>query len=121
MGGEAALRRQARGEKRKRGEAKRAMGQKRSRRRPADQRDRREIKAKRGDACSPANGEARTGTVESRLEPDEPAAHPSDGMADRAVERRRVADQRLDDSGGERERQRERKRHDGETELARGI
>ena len=33
-------------------------------------------------------------------------------MADRAIERRRIADQRLDDQGGERERQRKRERHD---------
>ena len=38
-------------------------------------------------------------------------------MADHAIERRRIADQRLDDRGGERERQRQRERHDGGTGL----
>ena len=38
-------------------------------------------------------------------------------MADRAIERRRIADQRLEDESGERERQRMRKGHDGGADL----
>src|SRR6202044_3842929 len=106
-----------RSEKSKRGEAERTAGKKRARRRPGEERNRREVKAKRDDSRRPAHGEARGGAIEAGFEPFEPAAHPSDGMANGAIERRRIADQRLDDRGGERERQRERERHDGGTGL----
>ena len=42
-------------------------------------------------------------------------------MANRAIERRRIADQRLDDQGGERERQRKWERHDSGIGPDRGL
>ena len=121
MSGETALRRQARGEKRERGEAERAIGDERTGRRPGDQCDRRKIEAKRERAHRPPGGEPRIGAIEARLQRLEPASHPGDRMADRAIERRRIADQRLDDGGGERERQREREGHGGGVGLDGGA
>ena len=113
MEAEAALRRQARGENDERGEAERPRRKKRARRQPCDERDRGQIDEEHDDAQRPPGGEAQGRLIGERFQPGEPAAHPSDGMADRAIERRRIADQRLDDRGGERERQRKRKRHGG--------
>ena len=108
MDGEAALRRQARSEKGKRGKTEWAGRDAEAGRRPGDKRDRRKIEAKRDDAGRPARDKAGIGGIERRLQPSKPFAHPSDGMADRAIERPRIADERLDDQGGERERQRKR-------------
>ena len=102
----AALRRQARGEKHKHDEAERPKRKKRLHRQPRDERDRSEKDPERDDAERAARGETQARSVHQLVQPAEPAAHPSDGMANRAIERRRIADQRLEDRGGERERQR---------------
>ena len=96
MGGEAALSRQTRGEKRKGGEAERAKRKKRARGEPGDESDRGEIDDERDDAQRAARGEAHARAIEAGLQPSQPAAHPSDGMADRAIERLGIADQRLE-------------------------
>ena len=106
MGGETALRRQARGEQGKGGEADRPKGKKRARNEPGEESHRGEIDEESDDAQRPPRREARRGAVHDLLQPSEPPAHPSDGMADRAIERPRIADQRLEDCSGERERQR---------------
>src|ERR1700722_10988810 len=105
MDREAALRREARGEELERGKAEHAARNADARRRPSDKRHWSEIKAKRDDAGRPARDKAKVGAIEPRLQPTKAAPHPSDGMANRAIERRGIADERLDDQGGERERQ----------------
>src|SRR6185437_1183347 len=102
---EAALSRQARREKDERGEAKRPPWKKRPRHEPRDERNRGEIDEEHAGARRSPGGEAQARPVSDRLQPGKPAAHPSDGMADRAIERRRVAGQRLNDGGDERERE----------------
>ena len=61
---EAALRRQARGEKGERGKTERPGRDAEAGRRPGDKRDRREIEAKGDDAGRPARGEAGVAAIE---------------------------------------------------------
>ena len=121
MGGETALRRQARGEKGKRGEAERPKGKKCARGEPGDEPDRGEIDEEREDARRSPTGKAIRRPVHDLLQPSQPTAHPSDGMADQAVERRRIAEKRLGDQRCERKGRRKRKRHDGESDMMAGL
>ena len=117
MGVETALRRQARGEKRKHGKAEDAARCEQGGRCDGPERDRRKIEDERERAERPALNRAYARPVEARLKPGEPGAHPGDGVANHAIERRRIADQRLKSQSGERKRQRLRKGHDGGADL----